>query len=160
MTLEDDHLMTAHRETVRARETGGASTDHRYAFTRIGLTLEQLNVALDRRVSGVALQATNLNRLVFGGVANTGLFAQGLGWAHPGAHATHDVGFENGARGADYVAGANTVNEPGDVDTRWALLHTGCVVTKVAPVSRDPRLVSAQQRVAKMFQGEAIFSIV
>ena len=135
-----------HGQPVRAGQTRRPCPDDRHALAGPGRTFEGLLALGHRVIGGKALQAANLDRLAFGSFADTGLFAQGLGRADPGAHAAKDVLRPDRLGRSIRGTGRDLADEQGNVDVGRASRDAGRIVAEIAPIRRDTRLVGIKRR--------------
>ena len=93
--VEHHDLVPERGEPVRAGQAGRPGADDGDpAARRRALPVGRL-AGRHHGIGGVALQEPDRDRLALRGVAHAGLLAEGLGRAHPGAHAAEDVGVED-----------------------------------------------------------------
>ena len=138
--------MSMARQAMRCRKARRPRPDDRNLFAgRLGALIELLSL-LHRHIGGVALQTADLHRLAFRRLAHAGLLAQRLGRADAGAHAAEDILVEDGLGGAERIAGGDLADEQRNVDRRRTGVHARRVVTEIAAIGLDQRLVMVQRR--------------
>ncbi|KAI1690771.1 hypothetical protein DdX_22311 [Ditylenchus destructor] len=83
---------------------------------------------------------------MFGGVAHAGLLAQRLGGTDAGTHAAEDVLVEDRLGRTDRVAGRYLADEQRNVDGGGTGRHARRIMTEVAAIRRDQRLMVVEGR--------------
>ena len=144
--FEHADVVAEHGQPVRARQAGRAAADHGDALATGRRTREQCLAAIKQRVGGVALQQSDRDGLVLGGIAYAGAFAQILDRAHARAGSAENIFLEDIARRTDEVAAADLVDEARNVDAGRARLRAWRVETEIATIGLDRRLMRVQRR--------------
>ena len=138
--------MPLHRQPMRAGQTRRACAHDRDTLVRRGCALKRMGVLRHQPVGGIALQASDFDRLALGDLAHADLFAQGFGRTDTGAHAAEDVLIEYRLCRCFGCARRDLANEQRDVDGGRTSRHAGRVMTKITPVRGDMRFVLIQRR--------------
>src|ERR1039457_1196693 len=82
-----------------------------------------------KRVHGIALQPRNLNWLVIMSMHDTGPFAKYFHRTRARTAAAQNIRIEDAKRGAAQVAGADALDEPGNINMRGARPSAGRIET-------------------------------
>ncbi len=129
-----------------AGEAGGAGADHRDALAARTGAREGLDVALQQRVGGVALQCADLHGLGFLGRAHAGILAEDFDGTDARARPAHDVFLQDGDGRALDVVGRDLADEAGDVDAGRAGLQARRVVAEIAAAGLDQGAHAIERR--------------
>src|SRR5690625_88757 len=143
--LEHGHVVAFFGQLAGAAETGRPGTDDRDAAAGRGCGLERLDAALVQVISGVTLQAADLDGLVVF-THDAGAFAQLLDRAYPGAGGSEQVRLEDGDCRAGHVVSRDLADEQRDVDVGRPGLNAGSVEAVQAAVRLELRFPVRHRR--------------
>src|SRR5437773_834215 len=146
MGLEDRDAVAQHAKVTSARQTGRSRSDDGHVLSGWRAGFEQLDLALEDVVGGMALQQGDLDRLLVAVIQHARPLAQHFHGAGARAGMAERVGFENDARRAAQVAGRDLLDESRNVDVGGTGLGAGRIVTEQALVGLEQRVVWSERR--------------
>ena len=135
--LIDHDIMPQYRQAVSTRKTRRPGTHNTDRFARSLTSRKKPGTLLKRIVHCKALQQSDRDRSIITVIADTDPLAQGLYRTGSCTSPSHDVLFENKARGADCVAIGNHADKSRDVDPGRARLGARRIETEITPLGFD-----------------------
>ena len=144
--LEHHNIVTKTRQAVRCGKAGGAAAHDGNFLPAQGCPHERLQAASHQRVGRITLQRADLHRLRLGMLAHAGILAQDLDRADAGAHAAHDIGFEDRLGGADGIAGGDGADKARNVDGGRAGIDAGRIEAIEAAAAFNQRPLGIERR--------------